>query len=1142
MRVWYWRCRLNTQPPPPLPSPLHAPLQPSQLSDFVPQPWVGREPLPMSLHAGRLLRKSLLLMALGCALSVLALWWLDGQSPGAIPSAMLVGGLGLVALLSARASDRWLQTLFNLWALGSVLTIASAALATGWGLFTPGLVLPPMLVLGVCAALGPRQGALLAAVAAVCLLLLAWLAPPELAPGSERGSLIASGLTAGLPAYGHLLLLQLSATALAWLGGLLIHRNLRRQAEVARQRQERFRSLLALAADAYWELDADYRLRAVVEHQEPGRQLGREGGLGQVPWRLPRFVCEPELLDQLLADLDGRLPFRDLPLGWLSADGHERRFLVSGEPRFGERGEFTGYWGVARDVTEDTAARQALRATEARYLELFNRIPTPLVMHRGGRVLEANPAAHRLMETPELTLARGADLLAWFAPGESRERARKRMDELEGLDLGTALPVTDFRLQVGSRTLWVRATGVRIAAQAGPATLSIFVDDTERRQAEESVRRNEALLSHLVATSPELITLSEMKSGRYVMVNEAFEKLTGHSAAQAVGRTATELGVWRDDADRTAFLRAVRQQRSVQDLPLTGVHRDGRTLALRVSAARFQMDQREYLVVNGRDVTDRERLRLERGAILENASVGIAVTRNGAFVLANPQFEALYGWPSGQLAGQPCSTIWDDAAGDGGLGAFAEQTPQRGDVLEFERRMRRRDGSHFTARVRGRAVDPQQPLEGGTVWIVEDVTERREFEAALARARDEAEDASRAKSAFLANTSHELRTPLNAMMGLARLARDPALDSERRQLYLDQIGESAQALADIISDILDLSKIEAGRLQLQAAAFDLGGLLRDLQRTYAALAAARGLALDLQAAAQTDGLVWGDALRVRQILTNYLGNAIKFTPSGRVTLRALRPQGQGGEWLRLEVEDTGEGVPPAAQVRLFKPFTQADESTTRRYGGTGLGLSICRELATLMGGRVGLHSAPGQGSCFWAELPLPPVQPPAAAGAATGLPADVAQAPPDQPDAQLREQQEAEATSLRGRYVLIVEDNPVNMLIAVAMMESWGLQVAQATDGRQAIEAVQRAFDSGRPFDAVLMDVQMPLMGGHEATLALRRTQAGAHLPIIALTAAALVTERQAALDAGMNDFLTKPVDADRLRVTLARWVLPVVS
>jgi CheY-like chemotaxis protein/anti-sigma regulatory factor (Ser/Thr protein kinase) len=287
-------------------------------------------------------------------------------------------------------------------------------------------------------------------------------------------------------------------------------------------------------------------------------------------------------------------------------------------------------------------------------------------------------------------------------------------------------------------------------------------------------------------------------------------------------------------------------------------------------------------------------------------------------------------------------------------------------------------------------------------------------------------------------------------------------------------------------------------------------MLQSLRRGYATLAAARPLALTLEVAPDI-GLVSGDALRVRQILTNYLGNAIKFTENGSVHLLARRT---GGDRVRFEVRDTGPGIDAAAQARLFKPFTQADESTTRRYGGTGLGLSICRELATLMGGEVGVHSVPREGSCFWAELPLP------AAAAAPGVPMPV-----------------YDAAATHGAHVLMVDDNEINMMVAVAQLEHFGVRVGQAVDGRQALDAVAAAESAGDPYDLVVMDLQMPVLSGYEVTRVLRERYTPEQLPIVAHTAAALVTERDTALAAGMNDFLPKPSDAEQLRVMVARWV-----
>jgi signal transduction histidine kinase/CheY-like chemotaxis protein len=445
------------------------------------------------------------------------------------------------------------------------------------------------------------------------------------------------------------------------------------------------------------------------------------------------------------------------------------------------------------------------------------------------------------------------------------------------------------------------------------------------------------------------------------------------------------------------------------------------------------------------------------------------------------------------------------------VGATLGPVLARGEAATIEARVMRADGSTFLARVRGRAIDPADPVHSATLWIVDDVTEQRRVEQALARARDAAEAANRAKSAFLATTSHELRTPLGHLLGLARLAAAPQADPAARAAHLVQIVETAQALSAIVGDILDLSKIEAGRLELDPAPFDLGAMLAALLRDYQALAEPRGLTLQLQPGDGVTGTVQGDELRVRQILSNYLGNALKFTEAGHVRLRAWRLD--AGR-VRFEVHDSGPGIDKATQARLFAPFTQADQSIARRYGGTGLGLSICRELAELMGGCVGVSSRPGEGSCFWAELPLPPAAP-ASTGAAAAADA---------------------AAPLAGVRILVVDDDDVNRLIAEATIRGWGGEVALADSGEQAIAMVQAAAQGGRGYDLVLMDVMMPGMSGKEATRRLRREFDAERLPIVAWTAVAMNTMRDEALAAGMNDYALKPIEPPLLP-TLQRWI-----
>ena len=479
---------------------------------------------------------------------------------------------------------------------------------------------------------------------------------------------------------------------------------------------------------------------------------------------------------------------------------------------------------------------------------------------------------------------------------------------------------------------------------------------------------------------------------------------------------------------------------------------------------------------------------------------------------ANALVERMFGWRPGQLAGQVASVVWKDHAE---LSQLLEVNSAATPGPVVEREMRRRDGSLFWCRVRAQIVNPSDPSQGGTIWVFEDITDERATAVKLSTALDAAEAASHAKSAFLANTSHEIRTPLNGLLGLARLAMRHGLDAERRQQYLSQIFESAQSLSAVMTDVLDLSKIEAGKITLEAVPFSLRDILHAVHSSYGALAEAKGLGLSLHIDPSVPAHVLGDPVRVRQILSNFTTNALKFTSQGSVRISAhATAETTTGSLLRLSVSDTGVGIAAETQARLFSPFTQADTSTTRRYGGTGLGLSICRELATLMGGTVGMDSSIGVGSTFWADLPLQAF--------------DAGQPVPDTSwDVSDR---------LQGAHVLVVEDNPVNMMIVVAMLEQWGVQVGQVTDGSLALAAVEHAVSERLPFDLVLMDVQMPEMSGHEAARQLRQRYDAQALPIVALTAAALVSEREHALQSGMNDFLTKPIDAQQLRSTVQRY------
>ena len=880
--------------------------------------------------------------------------------------------------------------------------------------------------------------------------------------------------------------------------------------------ERRSRDLLRLAADLYWEQDREFRFthvsdpRGLIDPEQLAAQIGR------TPWEVAGIGMSEAQFDAHRADLEAHRAFSGLLVRRRDTPGRSRVHSISGEPKFAADGSFDGYWGVGRDVTEELRVQRASVASETRYRELFERSPSPLYLHRKGIVYDANPAAARLFGFADADAMCGQRLVDLYGPGEAQALLAARLERLETMRVGAGIDVTEYQTRTADgRRISVQVTAVRVDSAGGPATLSILFDITARQAAEAALRRSEAMLSHLFATSPDCITLSEVQSGRHTMVNEAFTRLTGYAAAEVVGRTATELGLWQDTRDRDRLRAAMEHDGRIDEMPATIHKRSGGTASLLVSAARFAMGGRDYMVINARDVTEAERARREHAVILERASIGIALTRENRFVQANPRWEAIFGWPVGTLVGTPGSAVWVEADDYAEIGRIAGPVLAAGQPFECEREMRRRDGSRFWCRILGQAVDPMRPGHSGTIWIADDVTERRRLDAALATARDDAEAASRAKSAFLANTSHEIRTPLNGVLGLARLALRPGIDAAERERLLKQIFETARGLEGILSDILDFSKIEAGKFTLESSVFDLRETLAGVDASYRSLAESKGLTFELSVDPAVPPHVLGDPVRVRQILGNFITNAVKFTSVGSVRVNVARSAGGA---VRLTVSDTGTGIDAGVQTQLFQPFSQGDASTTRRFGGTGLGLSICRQLAHLMGGEVGALSTPGQGSTFWAELPLA-----------------VAEAP-----AEAESDEAGEEERLHSARVLLVEDNPVNMMIAAATLAQWGIVVEEARDGRMAIRAVDAAARRGQPFDVVLMDVQMPVMGGHEATIELRKAWSAHALPIIALTAAALVAEREQALAAGMNDFLTKPIDGPKLRRTLARHVRPM--
>ncbi|MBL8768851.1 MAG: response regulator, partial [Planctomycetes bacterium] len=383
--------------------------------------------------------------------------------------------------------------------------------------------------------------------------------------------------------------------------------------------------------------------------------------------------------------------------------------------------------------------------------------------------------------------------------------------------------------------------------------------------------------------------------------------------------------------------------------------------------------------------------------------------------------------------------------------------------------------------------------------------------AELRASREAALEASRAKSAFVANISHEIRTPMNGVLGIAELLEHTPLNAEQRR-FVGTIRSSGGALMSVLNDVLDFSKLDAQQMRLEAVSVSPAGLVEDVVALFGPKAEANGVTFEARVAAVVPPWVVGDPTRIRQVLFNLVGNAIKFTERGsiRVDVDATPIDGTARFRLRFTVVDTGPGIEPSTLERLFAPFAQSDDSTTRRFGGTGLGLVICRRLLDLMGGRITVESVPGEGSAFSVEVPC------AVAPAAVS-------APPRRTSIQ--------ASTPHAIDVLVVEDNAVNQMVVARMLAKLGARVHVVGDGAAAVAAI-----TARAFDLVLMDCHMPGMDGFEATRRIRASEGGeVRTPIVALTASALDEDQRRCDDAGMDGFLGKPVTSDALAAALTR-------
>jgi PAS domain S-box-containing protein len=776
------------------------------------------------------------------------------------------------------------------------------------------------------------------------------------------------------------------------------------------------------------------------------------------------------------------------------------------------------------------ARRQALAlcASRERYQLLFESHPQPMVVYdvETLRILAANEAVTRVYgHTPdELARMTIRDFRARHCEGELDHpswRSPRPIDRVETV-----------HVRRDGSTLAVEVFWHEIMYEGRRARLATAIDLSARKAAEAAACESNERYRQLFENCPAGIYRTT-PDGRILMANPALLRMIGYTSFEEIVHLNLERDAIGEGRRAGAFVNKILASGELRSYETNWRHRDGSLVPVREQAVLLQTPDGPVFEGVVQDLTAKraaeERLRRseERSrALLEHIVDMICVVgAEGVIGYQSPSVQRILGYAPEDLAGRNGFDFVHPEDVAAVREAFASAITTPGDAQEVEYRFR--DSGGGWRLIAGTVKNlTHEPAVGGIVLNCRDVTEskraQRELECAageLARknvelnaALAQARDATEAKSRFLANMSHEIRTPIYGVLGMTDLLLASELTTEQSE-YVQGLRCSADALLGVINDILDISKIESGRIVLESIPFSPSALASDVAMVLRVQALRRGLSLQCETSGEIPPLVLGDPTRIRQTLLNLAGNAVKFTHAGHVKMTVTSRNTESGQaTLLFAVEDTGIGISADQKRHLFQKFCQLDSSTTRLYGGTGLGLAISRELIHLMGGNIGCDSEPGRGSTFWFEVTLPVCAREALPDTARSL----------------------TASNVGPCRILVAEDNETNRRMLLRLLNSAGHEVLAVTNGVEAVRAV-----SSTRFDLVLMDVQMPEMDGLAATASIRRLESilRRRTPVIALTASSMKGDREKCLGAGMDDYLAKPVSREEMLTKVNGWI-----